>query len=342
MTRELVPGVQLTARWGARITGHVVEAAWSGPGDAVAALSIEGELSVLERGSGAVRFTRTAHAAGGASVSWHPSQSLIATGGQDGRVTVWDATSGEVRHTLEAGAAWVERVAWSPSGAMLAAAAGRGVRIWSTEGVLLREYPTHRATVTDLRWQPGRDRLCTTSYGGLTLLDPALPAPERQYSWQGSSLVARWSPDGKYIATGDQDSTVHFWMTKSGKDLMMSGYQFKVRELAWDHASRYLATGGSDEVAVWDCSGSGPSGSKPIILPGHDTRVSAVDFQRAGPRLASGGDEGRVVVWHPGHKRALVGATALNAGVAVLSWAPDDRDLLAGCENGDLRLLRNP
>lgn len=342
MTRELVPGVQLTARWGARITGHVVEAAWSGPGDAVAALSIEGELAVLERGSGAVRFTRTAHAAGGASVSWHPSQSRIATGGQDGRVTIWDATSGEVRHTLEAGAAWVERVAWSPSGAMLAAAAGRGVRIWSSEGVLLREYPTHRATVTDMRWQPGRDRLCTTSYGGLTLLDPALPAPERQFSWQGSSLVARWSPDGKYIATGDQDSTVHFWMTKSGKDLMMSGYQFKVRELAWDHASRYLATGGSDEVAVWDCSGSGPSGSKPIILPGHETRVSAVDFQRAGPRLASGGDEGRVVIWHPGHKRALVGATALNAGVSVLSWAPDDRDLLAGCDNGDLRLLRNP
>jgi len=342
MTRELVPGVQLTARWGARLSGHVVEAAWSGPGDAVAALSIEGELVVLERGSGAVRFSRSAHAAGGASVSWLPSQMLIATGGQDGRVTIWDAATGQVKHTLEAGAPWVERVGWSPSGSMLAAAAGRRVRIWSTEGVLLREYPTHRATVTDMRWQPGRDRLCTTSYGGVTLLDPALPAPERQFSWQGSSLVARWSPDGKYIATGDQDSTVHFWMTKSGKDLMMSGYQCKVRELAWDHSSRYLATGGSDDVSVWDCSGSGPSGSKPIILPGHETRVSAVDFQRAGPRLASGGDEGRVVLWHPGSKRALVGATVLNAGVSVLSWAPDDRDLLAGCANGDLRLIRNP
>lgn len=177
MTRELVPGVQLTARWGSRLSGHVVKAVWSGPGDAVAALSIEGELVVLERGSGAVRYSRAAHPAGGASVPWHPSQSLIATGGQDGRVVVWDATTGQVRHALEAGASWVERVGWSPSGAMLAAAAGRRVRIWSTDGVLLREHPTHRATVTDMRWQPGRDRLCTTSYGGVTLLDPALPAP---------------------------------------------------------------------------------------------------------------------------------------------------------------------
>lgn len=341
VTRDLTPGIQLTARWAAQLDGHVIDMAWSPRGEAVAAVSVEGLLIIVDRDSGASRVSAVAHAAGASSVSWHPRDPLVVTGGHDGRVTLWDAASGTPLHRLDAGT-WVERVAWSPSGASFAVAAGRTVRLFSPTGELVRTYPTHRATVTDLQWQPWYDRFCTTSYGGVTLFDPTEPEPLQQFSWQGSSLVARWSPDGKYIATGDQDSTVHFWKTKTGQDLMMSGYRTKVRELAWDHSSRFLATGGSEEVAVWDCSGSGPSGTMPIILPGHETRVSAVAFQYRGPRLASGGDEGHVVLWHPGHKRPLVGATGLRAGVTTLAWAPDDKDLLVGCANGDVRLLRNP
>ena len=37
-----------------------------------------------------------------------------------------------------------------------------------------------------------------------------------------SSLALAWSPDSKYIVTGEQDSTVHFWNRKSGEDAQMS------------------------------------------------------------------------------------------------------------------------
>jgi len=57
--------------------------------------------------------------------------------------------------------------------------------------------------------------------------------------------------------------------------------------------------------------GKGPAGSKPIILPGHETRVSSVAFQRRGSLLASGGDEGRIVLWEPGSPKPLRGATLL-------------------------------
>jgi WD40 repeat protein len=91
---------------------------------------------------------------------------------------------------------------------------------------------------------------------------------------------------------------------------------------------------------VWDCSGRGPSGTDPIILPGHERRVTAVAFQHDGPLLATGGDEGRVVLWQPGAKRVLRGATLLSQPVSHLAWAPDDRDVLIGCAGGDLVLLR--
>ena len=44
----------------------------------------------------------------------------------------------------------------------------------------------------------------------------------------------------------------------------MSGYSTKVRELSWHANSRFLATGGGPAVVVWDFSGKGPAGSKPV------------------------------------------------------------------------------
>jgi len=89
-------------------------------------------------------------------------------------------------------------------------------------------------------------------------------------------LALAWSPNGQYLATGDQDSTVHFWMVKTGEDLMMSGYPTKVKELSWDSSSRYLATGGGTMPCVWDCSGEGPANTMPQQFEAHTERVTVL------------------------------------------------------------------
>jgi WD40 repeat protein len=90
-------------------------------------------------------------------------------------------------------------------------------------------------------------------------------------------------------ATGDEDSTVQFWIVKSSVDLMMSGYATNVRELSWDATGCYLATGGGTMPCVWDVSGKGPAGTKPMQFDAHQGNVTALAFQPAGPLLASGG-----------------------------------------------------
>ncbi len=112
-----------------------------------------------------------------------------------------------------------------------------------------------------------------------------------RFAWKGSILTLAWSPDGRYLVHGDQDATVHFWVLASGKDYQMWGYPTKVRELAWDHTSRYLATGGGPVVVVWDYAGKGPQSSKPLMLEAHEDFLSALAFQHTGPLLASGGIE---------------------------------------------------
>jgi WD40 repeat protein len=40
-----------------------------------------------------------------------------------------------------------------------------------------------------------------------------------------------WSPNGNFVASGNQDSTVYFWFIEGGEDLQMTGYPAEVREL---------------------------------------------------------------------------------------------------------------
>jgi WD40 repeat protein len=153
-------------------------------------------------------------------------------------------------------------------------------------------------------------------------------------------LIVTWSPDGCYLVHGDQDATVHFWVLASGKDYQMWGYPTKVRELAWDHTSRHLATGGGPVVVVWDYAGKGPQSSKPLMLEAHEDFLSALAFQHAGPLLASGGIDGRVVVWQPGQARQALTQNVFEAGITQLAWSPDDQVLALGSEVGTVVVLR--
>lgn len=108
--------------------------------------------------------------------------------------------------------------------------------------------------------------------------------------WKTSLVSLAISPDGRWVVAGTQENSVQIWPLpfREGEELAMSGYDAKVRSLAWHHSGRYLATDGGQELMVWDCSGKGPAGSTPRILEGHPARVSSLAYQKTGHLLASG------------------------------------------------------
>jgi len=197
----------------------------------------------------------------------------------------------------------------------------------------------------DLAWQPGTGHLTVLAYGAARMFDPRnSDQPVRAFEWKGSPLKLAWSPDGKVLAHGNQDSTVHFWYTDTGLDLQMYGFPSKVRELSWDFSSRYLATGGGPMPCVWDCQAGpkGPEGSKPQMLEGHEDVLTAVAWQQRGYSLASTGMDGRLILWQPGNKKQpRIGQFRFEGSAAsTLKWAPGDRAIAIGSSGGTVAVFR--
>jgi WD40 repeat protein len=330
---------RLRKKWTDKLGDHVIAVCWSPTGTRLAAAQVSGPIRVYDSKTGTVMQRLKGHGFGTTALAFSSDGSRLASCGQDGKVRFWDPKTGDELLSVAGGASWVEHLAWSSTEPVLASAAGKSVRLWDQAGQPLRIFADHASTVSDIKWRPGHRQLSTTAYGALSLWDPDQNEPLQRFEWKGSILMHVWSPNGQFVATGDQDATVHFWFASTGQDLQMYGYPTKVRELSWDPTSRYLATGGGPVVTIWDCGGAGPEDSTPTQLEGHEDNLTAVAFQRNGSQLASAGADGRVILWQPLKSKKPIAGAQLDAEVTALSWSPDDQSLAVGTDSGELMLL---
>lgn len=335
-----VAGMRFTKRWEFDLGEPVRSVIPSPDGTHVAVAAVEGPIVVLAAGDGAPVARLAGHDLGTKALDWSRDSSYVVSCGQDGLGRVWSVAGGSVHVTVDLGSRWGECVAAAARYDAFATAAGRKVRLWSFDGELLCDWPERASTVLDVAWRPGsgRSRLAAASYGAIGLYDPGrLDRAVRELRWKGSSLKLAWSPDGTYLATGDQDASVHFWLVRTGVDLMMSGYPRKVRELAWDVTGRWLATGGGAEIIVWDCSRS-PEGSEPLVLEHHEAPLCNLAYQRRGGLLASASLDGALAIWGPaGSREPVASLPGDDDEITTIAWTTGD-DLVVGRHGGSIVL----
>jgi WD40 repeat protein len=327
---------QLEECWYVALADHVIDLQWSPDGRQLLAATVEGLVVVIDDLGQRAQFRSVGqHKFGANAVAWSRDGQMAASGGQDGCVCLWSGGFESEPVTLRSQASWVSRVAFSPRRDVLAWSAGKSLQLWNaTNGAVFYQSAEHFSTIADLAWNPDGSAVAVVAYNGVTLHVPGKSTAPRKYTWKGSSLTLAWSPDAKYVATGDQDSTIHFWHMKSGKDARMSGFPTKVLELTWHHSSRWLVTGGGSAIVLWDCSGAGPAGRRPHLWESGLGKIRQVAFQPRGDYLASTDHEGILLLWHLADRQEPIAACKLSAAGTCLRWSPDGQRLAIGQANG--------
>jgi WD40 repeat protein len=161
----------------------------------------------------------------------------------------------------------------------------------------------------------------------------------RRYKWSAACLTVNFSGNGRFLASGMADGSLHFWNRSTGKDSQMRGYDGRVERVAWSDNSRYLASCTGNEVVLWDFTGRGPEGTKPIVLKGHTERIDTFAWQTGGEHFVSGGRDWRVTLWRPGKTAQPIDVQMLDSEISATRWSPDGKQLAVGEKKGRVTLF---
>ncbi|XP_046396693.1 cell division cycle protein 20 homolog isoform X2 [Ischnura elegans] len=282
-------------------------------------------------------------------VDWSPSNLLAVALGNS--VYLWDAGSGGIAHLMELNSQseYVSSLAWALEGNYLAVGISNGsTQLWDVNNEkLLRTIAGHSGRVGSLAWNSYI--LTSGSRSGHIHQHDVRQAESIVLDLHGHSQEVcglRWSPGGRYLATGGNDNILNIWPAAGGGQIhtasepvyRFSAHQAAVKALAWcPWQSQILASGGGTadrSIKFWNCNLG-------TMLNSVDTRsqVCSLLWSTTYKELVSGHGfaNNQIVIWKYPIMQKVAELTGHSARVLHLALSPDGQTVLSAGADETLR-----
>jgi WD40 repeat protein len=141
-----------------------------------------------------------------------------------------------------------------------------------------------------------------------------------------------YSPDGRLIATADNEATITLWDAPGGTPMRrLRGHRRLVSWVAFRGDGRRLASASWDQTArVWDVD----TGHALVTLRGHMRSVLCVAFSPDGTRVATSSEDQTVKLWDAATGEEVLTLRGHNGVVSTIAFSPDGRRLASGGADG--------
>jgi WD40 repeat protein len=286
----------------------------------------------------------------GEALAFSPNGSLLAVGETGGHVRLWNMTSRQAVRSEMTCEDLCYAIKFSPDGRNLATGGFSSIRLWDvstnrpvarpltgqTSGIYTMSFSPDGATLVsgsgDGRvwlWRIGnKSKISGSQIEGKNVLLARSPPEQR-----GAAGACAFSPDGKTLAIGYRNGTIHLWNVAERQRLgaPLNSKSGLITELAFTASGRGLVSvGGSGTAQLWNVA------DHTII----DTLLSRTGETRdavLGPdrrSLAVEGEDGKVRLWDLGLGHQLDAPLRLGPNqVMSLTYSPDDTKIAAGGYN---------
>ncbi|MCC7476220.1 MAG: protein kinase [Pirellulales bacterium] len=360
--------------------GPVTNVAYSPDGKTIAAGDMKGKLTVRDAAKGTVRY-QVPHGQYVLAVAYSPDGERLATGSSDKTIHILTATTGAVERTLRGHTDGVLCVRFSPDGQRLVSGSyDNTARVWDVgSGQELQTLKGHSWWVWAADFAPDGKRIVTAGQDGKAIVwggsretrDKSQEPEVRREAFSrdaersagfvpiheftghnGAVYSARFSPDGKLVATGGYDKLVLVWNPSVARSVdigrrldgiadaepnytRLAGHGGPVRSVVFSPNGQLLLSGSEDNsLRVWDVAAA--EGVK--TLRGHGSMVRSCAFSPDGHWALSGGDDESVRLWNvqgyqevrvlhatvfAGHEDAVLGARFSRDGRQIVTASRD-------------------
>ncbi|KAH9223420.1 hypothetical protein DL95DRAFT_431393 [Leptodontidium sp. 2 PMI_412] len=192
---------------------------------------------------------------------------------------------------------------------------------------------TERGRPTQLSSDPKGERIAYASGKSIFLRSIDDPSLSKQYTAHTTQTsVARFSPSGYYVASGDVSGAVKVWDAVEGVNTkgdyhIISG---RINDIAWDGDSQRIIAVGDGRERFGHCI-TADSGNSVGEVSGHSSAINSVAIRQQRPlRAATGADDSSMVFLHGAPFKFATKLGGLHKGyVYGVGFSPDGNHLIS-------------